>query len=325
MKYSIILRAYNVGNFLRKSVKSVQQQSCSDWELIIVNDGSADNTGEIADEFAQEDNRIKVVHQENKGCLMATLAGIAASTGLYVAVLDADDWYERDYLAKVDAAVQRFDPDMIVMNYHVVNNSEILERFRLVKQEGITSCQNVIMRVLETTNSALWNKVVKRDKIQYSREYACFLEEMGKSANFGDDLYQLMPVLCKCDCIYQLEACLYNYYVNEDSVTHQSIPVSWEALHQRIRLMETTYRTIQENGMMTVEIEGLIQRNCLRFSLPIIVELVKERNLNRENLFRLKNNTFYKDIVASIPYVKLKELTNRKRIILFRLFNFIAT
>lgn len=324
-KYSIVLRAYNAGVFLHKSVESVQKQSYSNWELIIVDDGSTDDTGIIADRFAREDSRIIVIHQENRGCVLATQAGIAVATGAYIAILDADDWYEADYLEKVDAAVQRFDPDMVLFNYNVVNDSEIIERVQLTDCEGFIDCQEVIKRVLQTTNAALFNKVVKREKVQYSNEYMRFLEEMGKTSNFGEDLYQLMPVLCSCTRIYQLKDHLYNYYVNEDSITHQRMQTSWEILYQRIRLMETTFHTIQQKGFLTEEISGLIQRNCVWFSLPIIVQLVKERRLDRENLFRLKANVFYKNVVACIPHAKMKELTNLKRIIVFRIFNLFMT
>ena len=81
VKYSIILRAYNAGNHVAKSIESIISQSYSEWELIIVNDGSTDNTGSICEEYAAKDDRIKVFHQNNKGCLLATQTGIENSTG----------------------------------------------------------------------------------------------------------------------------------------------------------------------------------------------------------------------------------------------------
>ena len=164
-KYSIILRAYNAEMFLRKSVESVQQQSYPHWELIIVNDGSSDDTGMIADQFAREDTRITVVHQENKGRLLATRVGMETSTGEYVVELDADDWYETDYLEKVDAVVRRFDPDLVAVNHNVVNDSEIIERVRVVDREGLITCREAIVQFLRTTNSSLCNKVIRREKL----------------------------------------------------------------------------------------------------------------------------------------------------------------
>lgn len=323
-KYSIILRAYNAEAFLRKSVESVLQQSYSDWELIIVNDGSVDDTGMIADQFAREDARIHPIHQENKGGLLALYEGIMASTGTYVVALDSDDWYEPDYLEKVDTVVQRVDPDMVVVNYNVVNDHEILDKVKIVNNEGLMTCEETIELFLQTTNSSLWNKVIKRQKFHYSGEYVCFLKEMGRSANFGDDLYLLMPVLCGCSSIYQLESSLYNYYVNSESITHQRIQASWEVLYQRIRLMETTFYTIQHRGFMNKKVRELIQRNCVMFSLSVIIQLVKEFKMDRENLSKLRANTFYIDVVSKIPHAKLKELTNLKIIAVFRCFNLLV-
>ena len=323
-KYSIILRAYNAQSVLRKSVESVKQQTYPYWELIIVDDGSSDGTGMLADQFARENARIRSVHQENKGCVLATQAGIAASTGAYVVALDADDWYEPDYLEKVDAIVQRINPDMVAVNYNVVSDSGIIDQFRLADKEGQLSIQEAIVWVLETTNASLCNKVVKREKLQYSQEYKNFLVSMGKTSNFGEDLYQLMPVLCNCTSVYLLDAYLYNYYVNEASITRQGINASWDALHQRIRLLETTYHTIQSNGFMTAEIEGLIQRNCMRVSCPVIVQLIKKCKLDGSELSKLKANTFYKDIVARIPHTELKKLTSMKALVALRMFNFLV-
>ena len=88
-RYSVILRAYNAGAQLTQSVESVVNQRYPHWELVIVNDGSTDNTRQVAEEYAAKNSRILVVNQPNRGCVLATQAGIEASSGDYVVCLDA--------------------------------------------------------------------------------------------------------------------------------------------------------------------------------------------------------------------------------------------
>lgn len=95
-KLSIIIPVYNTGNYLHKCIKSVLSQKLSDFELILVDDGSKDNSGAICDEYAKQDNRIKVIHKENEGVSITRNRGIEIAEGEYIGFVDSDDWIEED-------------------------------------------------------------------------------------------------------------------------------------------------------------------------------------------------------------------------------------
>ena len=92
MKISIIIPIYNGEKFIEKCIKSIKNQTFKDFEIILVNDGSSDNSGQICDELAKNDNRIKVIHQENLGVSEARNRGIIASKGEYICFIDCDDY-----------------------------------------------------------------------------------------------------------------------------------------------------------------------------------------------------------------------------------------
>ena len=126
-KHSIIVPAYNTGNAIRQCIDSVLKQTYPNWELIIVDDGSKDNTSEIIDEYAKNDNRIKVFHIPNGGVSYARNVGLAAAQGEYVMFVDSDDWIELDYLQQVGNHMDD-DADMYIVGItqdHEDNNGNI--------------------------------------------------------------------------------------------------------------------------------------------------------------------------------------------------------
>lgn len=97
---SVIIPVFNAEKYLPRCVESVLNQSFKDFELILVDDGSTDNSGKICDEYCSEDSRVKVIHQDNQGVSVARNNGMAISEGQYITFIDSDDWIEEDYLRK---------------------------------------------------------------------------------------------------------------------------------------------------------------------------------------------------------------------------------
>ncbi|MBQ8256263.1 MAG: glycosyltransferase, partial [Alphaproteobacteria bacterium] len=96
-KLSVIIPVYNVAEYLAECLTSVCNQTLTDIEIICVNDGSTDNSGDILQDFAKQDTRIQIINQENAGLSAARNSGLNYSTGEYITVLDSDDWIALDY------------------------------------------------------------------------------------------------------------------------------------------------------------------------------------------------------------------------------------
>ena len=137
--FSIIIPCYNQAHFLDDALLSLCNQAFSDWEAIIVNDGSPDNTIEVAEGWIVRDKRIRLISQQNAGLSAARNTGIAASDGKYITLLDADDKYGADFLQLI---LQHFEKgfEWVACGYTYFNTTGTLNRcVTLSKQLNIRS------------------------------------------------------------------------------------------------------------------------------------------------------------------------------------------
>ena len=159
-KISIIIPAYNAGKTLAATVESILAQTLTNFELWIVDDGSTDNTGRIADSFAARDNRIHVIHQENQGAFMARVNGIKVSRSEYIGFVDADDTIRAEMFAKMVAFADANSLD--------VAQSDCISNGRLRSPEVIVGKDNVLNHVVrpwlfEGNGPAfVWDKIYRR-------------------------------------------------------------------------------------------------------------------------------------------------------------------
>ena len=106
---SIIIPAYNAEVYLKECLESIKNQSYSNFEVLIVDDGSLDNTSKISKQYEKEDNRFKYLYQDNAGPSVARNTGIKQSKGEYIWFVDADDWIEKDSLQVFVAVLKEYD------------------------------------------------------------------------------------------------------------------------------------------------------------------------------------------------------------------------
>ncbi len=163
---SIIVPVYNTEKYLHNCIDSLVGQTYTDIEILLVNDGSTDQSGEICNAYAARDARIVVLHQENAGVSSARNAALAVAQGQYVAFVDSDDWVSETYIEDMLDAMARADADFVSCGMFAVNN-----RHDTVRDN--TDCRDIIQgrevyRSLLCDGQVggyLWNKLFKRDMI----------------------------------------------------------------------------------------------------------------------------------------------------------------
>lgn len=129
---SVVIPIFNVEKWLTDCLESIVNQSFNNLELILVNDGSTDNSGEICKIYSQKDNRIKILHKQNGGLSSARNAGIDAATGKYIVFIDPDDRISEDYFIKLFSIAEEHNCDAVVSGYTTVpNNNNIIPGYRL--------------------------------------------------------------------------------------------------------------------------------------------------------------------------------------------------
>ena len=160
---SIIIPIYNVELYLSKCIDSILAQSFTDWECILVDDGSKDKSGSICDNYALKDNRIKVIHQNNRGVSIARQVGIDNVCGEYSIHVDPDDWVESNMLEELYNKAKSDDADMVICDYfkhedgvqkYINQSPNFLEPIKIIEQMLTTnmypqlygSCCNKLVR-----------------------------------------------------------------------------------------------------------------------------------------------------------------------------------
>lgn len=114
--FSIVVPVYNTEKYLDECISSILGQSFSDFELILVNDGSTDNSGNICDKYAQSDPRVRVVHTKNQGVVMARKTGVDMAVGEYVTFVDSDDWLDSGFYAPMIEKLEETGADVLICN-----------------------------------------------------------------------------------------------------------------------------------------------------------------------------------------------------------------
>lgn len=163
VRLTFIVPVYNVEKYIQKCVQSIMDQSYCNIEVILVDDGSEDNSGMIIDRTAQIDNRIKVIHQNNAGVSTARNTGLEAASGEYILFIDGDDYIEKDYAEYFLKLIDNRDADMAISINHftVASNRQILKD-NISEWDSLSVMEAIY---LDKINVAVWNKIYKKEII----------------------------------------------------------------------------------------------------------------------------------------------------------------
>lgn len=209
---SVIIPVYNAEKYLHRCVDSVLNQSYTDFEILLVDDGSPDTCGKICDEYAEKDSRIFVIHKKNGGLSDARNTGInwfyEQNRSDYITFLDSDDWLHPEYLRVLMNGVTENDVKISVCNYKRVTDETPHENYDNIEYE-LTSPEDFLVNHSWQYNYAcfkLYHKSVFHD-VRYP---------LGK--NF-EDTFTTYKVLHKCEKIAYTDLQLYYYFINEQGIT----------------------------------------------------------------------------------------------------------
>lgn len=212
---SIIVPIYNIESYLTTCLDSILVQTYQNIEIILVNDGSTDKSGEICDRYAEKDNRVLVIHKENGGLVSARKAGMRASTGSLIAYVDGDDWIEPDMYERMYYRMMTEEVDIVMCGrYEDIGNAvkEVyhgIDEGRYGKQELV---QNVYPRMIVGDAffewcifPGVWDKLFRRECVE------CFQLAVDERIMMGEDAACAYPALLHANSIYVMQECLYHY------------------------------------------------------------------------------------------------------------------
>ena len=164
-KISVIVPVYNAEAYLERCVKSILQQTCTHFELILINDGSSDSSGQICDYLADQYENIKVYHIENAGVSNARNVGIQLATGAWITFVDSDDFVTNDYLATLASAVEGGNVGFVIAPLHHIKNGIVTDLPPYSGRKELWSTEETMKELLMTTKTSFFPvaKLFKRD------------------------------------------------------------------------------------------------------------------------------------------------------------------
>lgn len=213
--FSVVIPVYNVEKYLEECVESVLQQKCAEnlsLEIILVDDGSSDESGELCDQYAKTNNQIKVIHQENKGLLQARRSGFKEADGEYIINLDSDDLLVPDALQSIKRIIDEDRSDVIFYNISVMDDSgeSALYTDVFTSKEGCQVTKEQVVESYFTANipvvTSMCGKAVRKRCLDVNRDYS----EYGKLST-GEDTLQTAEIIAKAESFYYLNKNLYIY------------------------------------------------------------------------------------------------------------------
>lgn len=293
-RLSIIIPVYNNEMYLRSTLQSVLGQTYSDFEILIVDDGSTDSSLDICQEFAQKDNRLRVIQKENGGVSSARNCGLEEATGRYIAFVDSDDCIDPEMYAVMISVLEKTEADF-------VNCCVVKERCYMPQsyQKGAVEVSNLPLENILKKNCFIdssLNKVYRRELIGNTR--------FDENISYSEDKLFVTELILKAEKLAFVSNTFYHYIQHENSLSWQDTEAVWKGnfqVHQRIY-----------QRMLDMHTTGPILNSTFRgYVLSIIALLryaVKHRHENEYNQILKQHKKTLKQFLQMMPMPLAKKI-----------------
>lgn len=323
IKVSIIIPIYNAQIYLKKCLDSVMGQTLREIEIILINDGSIDNSLNICKEYARKDKRIKVIDKENKGVSKARNTGLLYAKGEYVTFIDSDDCIEHNMIEELYNSATANNAEFCMCNYVKENNGKILY---------IDS--SIYKKVLEGNDikNYLLIPLIEREDNQKEHILGNFRGPLGKL--FKKDIIEKYNIKFKKDLIigedfiFNLEFLIhtnkavinqgfyYHYLINTNSATMRYKKDCWKSIYRNIILY---LKDFLKNNNLCLEAKGKVDKLIIKYFLMSIINEGRKNNPKSrvEKINAIREMCEDKIIMNSLKSVDLSLYGKRNNLILF--------
>ena len=289
-KISIIVPVYNVELYIKDCIESILNQTFKEFELILINDCSTDNSGYICNRYAENDCRVKVIHNKfNKGVSESRNIGINISRGRYIGFIDSDDTIHPEMYKKMYDFVTESNAEIVACGYNEINyikNSKLINATPLSGEiiiEGINiknEFERLIVKNKVLTYASLCNKLYKK---QYLEEKKIVIN---KNLKVAEDLCFNIEAILNSNKIVAINEPLYNYRrINNESIMNNKN----KDFHLDVNASNEILRTLKRN-----RINNDVYLNCMQYENSCIIlrymDEIKKKLLNKNNIFKKFGN-----------------------------------
>ncbi|MBT2616776.1 MULTISPECIES: glycosyltransferase [unclassified Bacillus (in: firmicutes)] len=312
MLISIIIPVYNAEKYLTKCLESVKNQTHQDLEVILVNDGSTDQSSSICNEYAQKDKRFNVIHKKNGGVSSARNEGLKVAKGEYIGFIDPDDWVEGCMFEKLYQLAIENNADISMCGYYkekvdgtVLNN---IINSPVIELTPIESINNILNK--NDYRGFLWNKLFSADILKKTP-----VVDFNNEIHFCEDLLFCCQSILKCGSIVFDSTPYYHYIIHDNNASQSYFSpkklTSLVALEKIIELL---------NDEKDIEIKKF-KNYYMHMNISLLMNGIYERKCKNEDRKRLKKNLFrFKLNDLTEKNIKFSCAITRVNIILFYFF-----
>lgn len=251
-KISIIVPVYNVEQYLPRCIDSILAQTFTDFEVLLIDDGSKDKSGAICDEYVAKDSRIRVFHKPNGGVSSARNIGLDNARGEYICFSDADDFVETNWLSCFFLNMKK--NDMVISGFRIFKNGQLTDDVRMpISNDKLQIIQNLEERSI---SGYLWCKCFRKEiidnhKIRFNEKFVIW-EDM-------DFVYRYWCYSSKIELIGS--NCTYDYNM-PDFQEKYGANISFDSC---FHLMKSSYRIFKEKNFVCKKYRG-VARSCIKQS-----------------------------------------------------------
>ncbi|EAJ5942105.1 glycosyltransferase family 2 protein, partial [Campylobacter jejuni] len=285
-KISIILPTYNVEQYIARAIESCINQTFKNIEIIVVDDCGSDKSIDIVKEYAKKDDRIKIIHnEENLKLLRARYEGVKVANSPYIMFLDPDDYLELNACEECMKILKNNEIDLLFFNAFVLENNNKIER-KLNFQEKCYVKKDFLKELLKTKNLfwTVWAKVIKKEL--YLKAVGLISLENAK-INMAEDVLLYYPLINISNTIFHLSKNLYNYQINNFSIT-------------KTLTLQNIKTNIQEQDNVLYLLKKMQYNYNFNLTLLKLIEyflLIEKYSLSsKRNVLCFKINIFFKKI-----------------------------
>ena len=312
MFFSVIVPVYKVEKYLTACIESVLNQTFSDFELILVDDGSPDNCPKICDDYKEKDARIKVVHKQNGGLASARRAGIKVAEGDYVFNLDSDDCIEEDTLECAYKIIKDTDCEIVSFSYKWVKNGQTVGITNDGLEEGFYDKKDI--------EKHIWTRLLMDENMNHVSYYLSgkavkreFLTphqlNVSEKISLGEDLCCVVPCYLDAKSVYISKKEAYLYTVRDDSL-------SKEFNTKQIKLVEDVIKEICKTDINKIaDFEKQLCRYSCFMCFTVLAAAAEGDYF--KNINELKDNIINSSHNEKIKFAEFKNISVKSRISIF--------
>lgn len=286
-KISIIVPIYNSSKHLQKCISSILQQEYTNFEIILVDDGSTDNSSAICLKYASEDSRIKFFKQENKGAAAARNLGIEKAEGSFLGFVDSDDFIDRDMYQKMIECQQTTSADIVkISNRDIFENGSIIEKKESNNIKILNKNEEIKNTFLTPSHFSLWKCLFRTELFQNL--------SIPQISNF-EDIAIAIPLLQKANKIVYINKALYNYRITSNSLSRKQI----SSLNRKLIKdeFEKIFEMYKKNHFLKKYLICILNRTLIEY----IITLIKEQNYNNNKKIIRKEFLHYFPLFITTP------------------------